>query len=60
VEWCYRHRAEAPCSPGEAHGGAGCPPAARGLHMEHMAICSHGEEPTLEQGQRVTVKGQHG
>ena len=37
-----RQRAEAPCSPGEAHGGAGCLPAAHGRSMEQISPCSHG------------------
>ena len=34
--------AEASCSPGEAHGGAGHAPAAHGHHMEQISMCSHG------------------
>lgn len=35
-------RAEVPCSPGEVHGGAHCPPEAHGHHMELISTCSHG------------------
>lgn len=42
------HRAEAKQEQklpeaGEAHGGAGCPPAAHGNHTEQISTCSHGE-----------------
>jgi len=36
---CSKCGAEAPCSPGEAHGGAGCPPAARRHHMKQIFTC---------------------
>ena len=39
---CSRHGTEALCSPGEAPRGAGCPPAARGHHMEQISLCGHG------------------
>lgn len=39
---CSRHRAEALCSPGEACGGAGCPPAAHGHYAEQISMCRHG------------------
>lgn len=30
------------CIPREAHGAAGCPPAAHGHHMGQISMCSHG------------------
>ena len=32
---------EVPCSPGEAHGGVGCPPAARRHHVEQISVFRH-------------------
>lgn len=40
---CSRHRAEALCSPGETHGGAGCPHEAHRHHAEQISMCNHGE-----------------
>lgn len=37
---CSRYETEAPCSPGEADGGAGCPPAAHGQCAEQSSACS--------------------
>jgi len=37
-----RCRAEAPCSTGEAHGGAGHPLAAHRFHTEQISTCRHG------------------
>ena len=34
---------EASYKPGEAHGGAGSPPAAYGYLAEQISVCSHGE-----------------
>jgi len=45
---CSRHRAEAPCSPGEALSGAGCPPAAHGHHTSRSP-CAAMEEPMVQQ-----------
>ena len=39
---CSKCGAEAPCSPGDVHGGAGCPSAAHGHHAEQISMCSHG------------------
>ena len=30
------------CSPGEAYGGAGCPPMAHRHHTEQISVCNHG------------------
>jgi len=39
---CSRSEAEAPCSLGEARGGAGRPSAAHGNHEVQIYTCSHG------------------
>ena len=38
-----------PVACGEAPGGAGCPPAARGSHMEQISTLQPMEEPPVEQ-----------
>lgn len=35
---CSRCRAEVPCSPEEAHGGAGCSPVAHGHHIADLHV----------------------
>ena len=37
---CSKCGAEAPCSPGDVHGGAGCPSAAHRHHAEQISMCS--------------------
>ena len=47
---CSRCRAEAPCSPGEAHGGAGYPPTVHRHHTEQISMCGHGRSPQCSSG----------
>lgn len=39
---------EASYKPGEAHGGAGSPPAAYGYLAEQISVCSHGGADGVE------------
>lgn len=54
-----RCRAAAPCSPEGAHGGAGCPSAAHGHHVERISSRSHGGAHDVEE-MRSGVYTAHG